>query len=436
MEPKRSRLHPLHLTIRRPGARVALAASVLLLVGGCQTGGAGNLAEWITVRAADTSAPDGLAEPLMASGTIEARQVRVASEVGGRLLEVRAAAGAAVQEGVVLVVLDATPLLLQLSLAEAAVETARADLAVVQAGPQAEVLAAAQAALALAQAQRDGSLRAWENAQREIDNPQALDAQIAQTRTQVALAEQAVELAEAQLAREKLLRDQKSGRERQAADLQVQAAEEALAAAQAEQQAAQTLLNWLWIIRREPLGLIARAHLAEGQYRIAEAGVQVAQARLDDLRAGPTVQEVSVARAALAQKEAEANALRVQVELLTLTSPLDGVVVSQAMQPGELAAPVATILSLADLSETTLVVYVPENRIGQVRLGQSAGVTVDSFPGRSFEGRVIRIGDQPEYTPRNVTTVEQRLNTFYAVVIRLPNPDGLLKMGMPADARF
>jgi multidrug resistance efflux pump len=426
----------LHLTIRRPGARVALAASVLLLVGGCQTGGAGNLAEWITVRAADTSAPDGLAEPLMASGTIEARQVRVASEVGGRLLEVRAAAGAAVQEGVVLVVLDATPLLLQLSLAEAAVETARADLAVVQAGPQAEVLAAAQAALALAQAQRDGSLRAWENAQREIDNPQALDAQIAQTRTQVALAEQAVELAEAQLAREKLLRDQKSGRERQAADLQVQAAEEALAAAQAEQQAAQTLLNWLWIIRREPLGLIARAHLAEGQYRIAEAGVQVAQARLDDLRAGPTVQEVSVARAALAQKEAEANALRVQVELLTLTSPLDGVVVSQAMQPGELAAPAATILSLADLSETTLVVYVPENRIGQVRLGQSAGVTVDSFPGRSFEGRVIRIGDQPEYTPRNVTTVEQRLNTFYAVVIRLPNPDGLLKMGMPADARF
>ncbi len=58
------------------------------------------------------------------------------------------------------------------------------------------------------------------------------------------------------------------------------------------------------------------------------------------------------------------------------------------------------------------------------------------FPGRSSEGLVIPIGDQPEYTLRNLTTVEQRLNTFYAVVIRLANPEGLLRMGMPADATY
>jgi HlyD family secretion protein len=63
-------------------------------------------------------------------------------------------------------------------------------------------------------------------------------------------------------------------------------------------------------------------------------------------------------------------------------------------------------------------------------------VTVDSFPGKTFEGQVHRIGDEPEFTPRNTATAEERLNTFYVVEIRVPNPAGLLKPGMPADAAF
>jgi HlyD family secretion protein len=69
-------------------------------------------------------------------------------------------------------------------------------------------------------------------------------------------------------------------------------------------------------------------------------------------------------------------------------------------------------------------------------LGQPAQVTVDSFPGKTFAGQVTRIGDEPEFTPRNVATKEERLNTFYAVEVRLSNPEGLLKPGMPADAAF
>ena len=63
-------------------------------------------------------------------------------------------------------------------------------------------------------------------------------------------------------------------------------------------------------------------------------------------------------------------------------------------------------------------------------------MTVDAYPERTFEGRVTKIGDQPEFTPRNVATAEERLNTFYAVDIELANPDGLLKPGMPADTAF
>jgi HlyD family secretion protein len=84
----------------------------------------------------------------------------------------------------------------------------------------------------------------------------------------------------------------------------------------------------------------------------------------------------------------------------------------------------------------TLVVYVPEDWIGQVILDQEAQVTVDTFPGQHFSGRVSHISDEPEFTPRNVTTAEERRNTFYAVEIRLANGERLLKPGMPAEATF
>lgn len=375
---------------------------------------------------------------LTASGTIHADEVRIAAELGGRIVEVRAETGAKVQAGDVLVVLDATSLLSKLAEAEAAVAAAQADLAVVEAVACAEEIAAAQAALALAEAERDGAFAAWENAQEAIGNPQELNAQIADARTKIELAAQNVEMAEAELARERLWRDQRpeESMERRMADLQVQAAEETLAAAQADEQTAQTMLNWLWLIRSNPLALIAQANAAEGQYRLAGEGVAVAQARLDDLLAGPTANEIAVAKANVRLAQAQADALRAQQAKFTLTSPVDGVVLAQALRVGEVAAPATTILTLADLSQVTLTVYVPENRIGQVSLGQSVQVTVDSFPGQAFSGQVTRIGSEPEFTPRNVATKEERLNTFYAVEVRLPNAEGLLKPGMPADAIF
>ncbi|MCP4540347.1 MAG: HlyD family efflux transporter periplasmic adaptor subunit [Chloroflexi bacterium] len=376
-------------------------------------------------------------QDLTASGTIRATELRIATDMGGRILNVQTQVGAEVQAGDELVVLDTTPLMLQLLQEEAAIATARADLAVAQAGARPEQIDAARAILALAEAQRDGALNGWENALSVIEEPQELDAQIIEARMQVNLAAQGVELAEAQLANEQFLRDQKDeGMERDMADLQVYAADRALAAAQADEKTAQALLNHLWRIRNEPLGFIAQANGAEGQYLVAEAGVAVAQAQLDDLLDGPTPEEIAVAEAVVRQAEAQANVLRAQMDRSTLTSPINGVVLNQAVRAGELAAPAAPILTLADLSEVTLEVYVPENRIGHVTLGQLVQVTVDSFPSTVFEGQVSGIGSEPEFTPRNVATAEKRLNTFYAVEIQLANPEGLLKPGMPADAAF
>jgi len=376
--------------------------------------------------------------PLTASGTIYADEVRIASEIGGRIAEVRVAPGQPVRAGDVLVVLEGDRIEDQLTEARAAVASAQADLAALRAGARADEIAAARAALAAAVAERDGAYAAWVNAQKALRDPQQLDAQIVEARTQVRLAEQATIQAQAELEAEKLLAQQKKAgtREREAADLVVQAAERALDAAQADLAAAQTALDWLLTIRARPLALWAQANAAEGRYRSAEAGVAVAQAALDDLIAGPTPHEIAVAEQAVRLAEARARAIEATRDRLTLVSPVDGVVLDQALHAGELAAPAATVLTVSDLSGVTLTAYVAEDRVGQVQVGQEVRVTVDSYPGRVFRGRVSQIGDEPEYTPRNVATVEERINTYYAVDIALDNPDGALKPGMPADVTF
>jgi membrane fusion protein YbhG len=69
-----------------------------------------------------------------------------------------------------------------------------------------------------------------------------------------------------------------------------------------------------------------------------------------------------------------------------------------------------------------------------VRQGQAAQVTVDSFPGRVFTGKVTFIAQEAQFTPRNVQTKDERATTVFAVRVELANPDHALKPGMPADA--
>jgi multidrug resistance efflux pump len=154
------------------------------------------------------------------------------------------------------------------------------------------------------------------------------------------------------------------------------------------------------------------------------------------LEAGPTLYEIAVAQARVRLAQAQSDVIRTQIEQFVLRSPLEGLVLSQVLDQGELAAPTAAILVIARLDPVTLTVYVPVNQVGQVNLGQPVDVQVDSYPERTFEGHVSRIGDEPEFTPRNIATQEERLNTFYAVQVELENPDHLLKPGMPADATF
>jgi multidrug resistance efflux pump len=374
---------------------------------------------------------------ITASGFIEGTEVEIAAEVGGRISEILVDEGDEVEKGQVLVRLDDALLQAQRREALAAVTAAEANLARVRAGARPEEVAAARAALAQAEAQRDEALRALENARQAMENPQDLNLQIAQAETEVALAEQEVERARADLAEVELkynvFRDQGGDTERTWA-LQVEAARAALDAAQAKLDGARRYLNALYAIRNNPLSLQAQVHAAEARYKAAEAAVEEAQAALEEVIAGPTPEEVTLAGAQLRQAQAALALVEAQLTQLILTSPITGVVTSRSAHEGETAAPGVPILTLANLDEVTLVLYIPEDQIGRVRVGQPVEVRVDSFPGRVFVGRVATIAGEAEFTPRNVQTQEDRARLVFAVKVVIPNPDHALKPGMPADA--
>lgn len=119
-----------------------------------------------------------------------------------------------------------------------------------------------------------------------------------------------------------------------------------------------------------------------------------------------------------------------------ITSPVNGVVLDRSIEAGENAAPGATLVVVADLEHLTLTVYVSEDRYGQIALGQTYPVTVDSFPGEKFSGTVTSIASQAEFTPRNVQTTENRKTTVFAIKLALAPSGGKLKPGMPADVHL
>jgi multidrug resistance efflux pump len=181
---------------------------------------------------------------------------------------------------------------------------------------------------------------------------------------------------------------------------------------------------------------MARANAAEAAYKAAEVAVTEAQARLADLKAGPMAAQIASAEAQVKVAEAGVRAIQARLDRLTLRAPSGGMVLSRNLRLGEIAAPGATLLTLANLDEVQLVIYVPANRLNLVQVGKKVQVQVSSFPGRLFEGEVVQLADRAEYTPDKVQTDAERAALVFAIKVRLPNPEGALKPGMPADARL
>ncbi len=390
---------------------------------------------------------------LLASGFIEAEEVTIAAEVGGRIVEIAVREGDMVEAGQVLVRIDDRIARAQLEVAQAAVEVAQAQLARARAGARPEEIRRAQALLAQAEAARDGAYQAWQDARAILANPQELDARIAQLEAQVGTARASLDQAVALKDMAEMAYNQYKAAMEQWESIPepfrpplspevhsvIYAYWKAWAgvnSAGAAYDGAREALDLLYRMRRDPQALRAQVDAAEAQFRAAEAAVAQARAYLEGLQAGASAEEIAALEAQVRQAEAQRESARTVLAKLTLTAPVSGQVVKVVGHAGELAVPGAALVTLADLERVTLTVYVPVTRLGQVQIGQRVAVRVDSFPDRVFIGEVVSIASEAEFTPRNIQAPEERASMVFAVKVVIPNPDRALKPGMPADAQW
>ncbi len=379
--------------------------------------------------------------PITGTGTLEGRQVAIASELGGRIVALEVQEGDRVQAGQVLLRLDDSTARAQLAQAEAALAAAEANLAILQAGARPQQQVAAQALLSVTLAQAESARASYLAAQDAISRPLELNLNLAQARTQMRLAEQGVALAQAErheleLRYQAALEEnpQMDEKERAAWELRLKAADASIEQAQAQLSGARATYRGYYALRNDPVQAQISLIAAQSAYSVSLAAVQKAQADLDALRRAPRPEALRIAEAQVTQARAARELVLIQLDMLTLTSPLHGQIGVCSYHLGEIAPPGLTLITVLDLNPIYLTIYVPADRIAEVRVGQAAQVQVDAYPNQIFDGVVEYIASEAEFTPRGVQTADDRARLVFAVRIRIPNADGRLRPGLPASA--
>ncbi len=182
--------------------------------------------------------------------------------------------------------------------------------------------------------------------------------------------------------------------------------------------------------------LLAAQTITQKQYDDAYTRYISAQQTFEKLTRGLRKSEIDVARARSGQAAAQADLLKKKILDCYILAPSAGIVSLKAVEPGELVSPGAHVLRITYLDNVKLTIYVNEQQLGNVKLGQKAEVRIDSQPDRTFEGKVIYISPNAEFTPKNIQTKEERTKIVFGVKIEIENRDGVLKPGLPADAKL
>jgi len=173
----------------------------------------------------------------------------------------------------------------------------------------------------------------------------------------------------------------------------------------------------------------------QATYDETAAAAEVAKQQWEELKRGSRSEDVQAARAQLSAEENTLAMLHRQVEESEVKAPADGTIQTMDLRPGDMIAPNQPVAVLLESNELWVRVFVPETRLGEVRVGQPVDISIDTFPKRVFKSKVQSVSERAEYTPRNVQTPEQREDQVFAVRLRLdPAPE--LKAGMTATVRF
>lgn len=330
---------------------------------------------------------------LQGSGTVEARDVRVGSKIGGRIDQVLVREGDRVEAGQVLITFDDKEL-------QASLEQSRAAAQKAVRGYRPEEIAEARATVE--QAKADYEMHKNGYRKEDIDAAQA-----------------EVERAKADESRTRLDYERYDALAKK--DLV------------SKQQRDTAEANWR----------VAVAQLDSAQHKLtelkrgfrpeeiagSEARYRQAQATLEKLEHGNRREDVEAAKAALAYDEARYRERQVVSPSRAFVEVLD-------VRPGDLIGPNTPVATLLEADQIYIRIYIPETELGRVKVGQSAEIHVDSFPKKAFGGVVEQINQQAEFLPRNVQTREERVHQVFGVKVRINDPTGQIRAGMAADVKL
>lgn len=173
---------------------------------------------------------------------------------------------------------------------------------------------------------------------------------------------------------------------------------------------------------------------AQTAFDRAQASVRRLTEQLDQVREGSRKEQIAVTRATVNQARQTLGMSKLKLGYTVLTAPTRGIVTVRQAEMGEVVSPGTPVVSVADLENVWLRAYVAETDLGRIHWGQPVTVTTDTYPGKSYKGRISFISPQAEFTPKSVETHKERVTLVYRIKIDLDNRDLELKPGMPADA--
>ena len=175
---------------------------------------------------------------------------------------------------------------------------------------------------------------------------------------------------------------------------------------------------------------------AVSNYEIMLAKYNSAYENLQKVKNLSRPEELKQAEANLNRAIANVNLLQKSLNDCFVTSPSSGFITKKFIEIGETAGLMSSLFQVADLGSVELVIYVSETELGKVKLGQNAEIYIDTYPDKTYQGRVTYISPEAEFTPKNIQTQEERTKLVFSVKIKIDNPEFELKDGMPADAQI
>ncbi len=189
------------------------------------------------------------------------------------------------------------------------------------------------------------------------------------------------------------------------------------------------------VAQQNMLAISAESHdIAVTGLKRAQAGYERSKQLFEEIAAGNRKEQIVIDRQTANQAMENIRLSRIKLSYTVLRAPVAGVIVTREAELGEVVAPGTPVVTLADLDDVWLRAYVSETDLGRVRLGQTVQVTTDTYPGKTYSGRLSFISSAAEFTPKSIQTQRERVTLVYRIKIDLSNLNHELKPGMPADA--